>query len=69
MFNNRAFPVGPVRSNIDDDDAFDDLASIDSSATRSKHRHKSNFRTESTLNKIVIGANRRIRRSCGMIST
>lgn len=39
MFSNRAFPVGPGYSYTADDE-FDDLAYIDSSATRSKHRHK-----------------------------
>ena len=40
MFSTRAFPVDLEYSYKADDDEFDDLAYIDSSATRSKHRHK-----------------------------
>ena len=47
MFSNRSFPDGPGYSYNADDDEFDDLAYIDSSAIRSKHRHKNRKKVQS----------------------
>jgi hypothetical protein len=49
MFSNRSFPDGPGYSYNADDDEFDDLAYIDSSAIRSKHRHKNRKKVQSQL--------------------
>lgn len=46
MFSNRSFPDGPGYS-YNADDEFDDLAYIDNSAIRSKHRHKNRKKVQS----------------------